>query len=210
MALAFGAAHAANLGMNDWLAPRDVVDYSAKMETLEKRANSGSDTVNLFLDVQDDDYEFAASVVAACKEHTVYALQCTEGSSNPSTCGPDSPKVTFTENASEYRISSATKTRTAGVDVTVTLIETCKLGGTTAATCTVTYGGEAKGQKTFVTSESTFTDVASWRVDVAITAGNEKLANPTGKCSAASEINTRAVALWGLVGAIGAIGVLAL
>ncbi|KAI0966740.1 hypothetical protein F4678DRAFT_466109 [Xylaria arbuscula] len=48
------------------------------------------------------------------------------------------------------------------------------------------------------------------RFDVSITAGNEKLAKPTGKCSAASNINTRAVALWGFLGAVGAIGIMTL
>jgi hypothetical protein len=91
MAVAFGAVNAANLGLGGWLAPRDVADYSAKMETLEKRADSQTDIVNLFVDVQDEGYELAASVVAACKDHTVYAIQCTAGSSDPDVCGSNAP-----------------------------------------------------------------------------------------------------------------------
>jgi hypothetical protein len=90
------------------------------------------------------------------------------------------------------------------------VVESCQLSGTTAAACTVTYEAKAGDQKTTTTAASTFTDIASWRVDVAVTAGNDKLAHPTGKCSGASVLSTRAVTLWGLVGAIGAIGVLVL
>lgn len=48
-------------------------------------------TVNLFLDVTEDDYEFAASVITACVDQTIYALQCTSASGfvGGATCGPN-------------------------------------------------------------------------------------------------------------------------
>lgn len=91
-----------------------------------------------------------------------------------------------------------------------TAIETCQLDGTSRATCTATIEGSAQGQKTSTTGVVTYTDAAALRFDVSITGGNEKLVNPTGKCSAASSVNTRAVALWGFVGAVGAVSALLL
>lgn len=92
-----------------------------------------------------------------------------------------------------------------------TIIEECDLAGTTRATCTATLAGEAQGQKYSTSSVLTYTQAATLHFDVPVTAGNQKLANPTGTCSnGASGLSARAVALWGLLGAVGAVGVLAL
>ncbi|KAI0487600.1 hypothetical protein F4859DRAFT_263013 [Xylaria cf. heliscus] len=212
MSLELVAGHAAvNLGMSNFtFAPRDVADFSVSRNALEAR--DGPSTVNIFIDAadaEDNDYEYAASVVEACVSYTVYALQCTAGSA--SFCGGNLPAATVTENASQYHFSSATTTTTAGVEVKATAIESCNLAGTTAATCTATIAGSAQGQKTSTSGVVTYTNAATLRFDVSITGGNEKLVNPTGKCtSAASSVSARAVALWGFLGAIGAASVLVL
>ncbi|KAI8624869.1 hypothetical protein F5Y19DRAFT_280347 [Xylariaceae sp. FL1651] len=209
MALEIGAANALNLGGSEWFVPRVVDDYGAK---LEARQTSNGDTVNLFIDALDSDYEYDVSVVAACATQTVYAIQCTAGSAGSATCGPNAPTVTATENASQYKVSSTVATSTLGYKVVVGIQEECNLDGTTAATCTATASLSANGQqtKTSYTSIITGADYTDKRFDVTVTGGAEKLANPTGKCSAASGLNTRVMALWSLLGAVGAIGVLAL
>ncbi|KAI0195765.1 hypothetical protein EV127DRAFT_419623 [Xylaria flabelliformis] len=209
MAFELAAGHAVNnLGLaNFTFAPRDVADFSVGLE-----ARDGPQTVNIFIDASGDDtsdYQYAASVVEACVSHTVYALQCTAGSAD--ICGSNVPVATVTENASEYSFSSSAATKTAGIDIKATAIEHCVLGGTTAATCTATAVVSASGQSSTATAVTTYTDASTLHFDVTITGGNDKLANPTGKCSssAAPSVNTRAVALWGFLGAIGAASVLA-
>ncbi|KAI0551424.1 hypothetical protein F4679DRAFT_582592 [Xylaria curta] len=209
MSLELVAGHAANLGLaNFTFAPRDVADFSVGLE-----ARDGPQTVNLFIDAAGDDtsdYKYAASVVEACVSHTIYALQCTEGAAG--ICGSDVPVATITENASQFSFSSAVATSADGTDVKATAIEHCDLAGTTAATCTGTAVVSAAGSSRTNSGTTTYTDAATLHFDVTITGGNDKLANPTGKCnsSAASSVNTRAVALWGFLGAIGAASVLAL
>ncbi|KAI0534055.1 hypothetical protein GGR58DRAFT_484209 [Xylaria digitata] len=209
MALELFAAHAINnLGSSNMFAARGV--SSANVGILEARQDSGNDTINIFIDSPDPgNYEYAASVVAACPTQTIYEARCTSGPDSD-VCGSNKPGVTFTENASEYRVSSAVATTTSGVEVKATVIENCELDGKTAATCTATVIASAQGQKVTSSATVTYTDAAAYHLDVSITGGNEKLANPTGSCSAASDINTRAVAFWGFLGAIGAVGVLAL
>ncbi|KAI0968834.1 hypothetical protein F4678DRAFT_187691 [Xylaria arbuscula] len=208
MALEFFAARAANnLGTGSVFAPRDL--FSSDVGTLEARADSGNDTVNIFIDSPDaEDYEYAASVVAACATQTVYEVRCTAGAAG--VCGSNAAVATITENASEYKVSSAVTTKTGGVEVKATVIEVCNLDGTKAATCTPTVAGSAQGQTYKTSATVTYTNAASLYFDVKVTGGNEKLANPTGKCSSASGVNTRAVAFWGFLGAVGAVGVLAL
>ncbi|GAP87132.1 hypothetical protein SAMD00023353_2301470 [Rosellinia necatrix] len=206
MAAQLVAGHAfSNLDAGSMFAARDVAGFSPAVAPMVARQESGPTSVNIFIDGQPE-FEYAASVVAACADHTVYAVQCTGGGPS-SLCGSDSPPATITENASQYHVSSAVTTKTLGVEVKVTLIEECELAGTTAATCTATVAGSAEGQKTTTSATTTYDAASALHFDVAITAGNQKLVNPTGTCSGAS---TRAVALWGLLGAVGAVGVLAL
>lgn len=92
MALALGAAHVPSLG--DWLSP----GLSPRMDTpaypmLHARNNSSpaNNTVNMFLDSIDGNFEYAASIVTACVDQTVYAIQCTGGPTRfgSATCGPN-------------------------------------------------------------------------------------------------------------------------
>ncbi|KAI1273666.1 hypothetical protein F5Y07DRAFT_402092 [Xylaria sp. FL0933] len=209
MALELVARHAAqNLPAASMFSPRDLFS-GGDVAALETRDDSGPSSVNIFIDSPDaDSYEYAASVVAACSSQTVYEVRCTSGPSP--ICGSNAEAATVTENASEYKVSSAVTTKTAGVEVKATVIESCNLDGTTAATCTATIQGSAQGQKYSTAATVTYTDAATLRFDVSVTGGNDKLASPTGKCSSASNINTRAVAFWGFLGALGAVGVLAL
>lgn len=100
MVLAFGAAQASSLGLGDFLgtgiSPR--MDESS-YHVLDARQNSttASATVNMFIDAQSNDFEYAASIITACVDQTVYALQCTSApvGVDPSACGPNAG-VSFT------------------------------------------------------------------------------------------------------------------
>ncbi|KAI1307726.1 hypothetical protein F5Y03DRAFT_114574 [Xylaria venustula] len=208
MALEFFAGHIAdnlNLG-NLTLSTPDVADISISNAVLEERDDP--QTVNIFFDNQDANVQLAASVVEACASQTVYAVRCTAGTATY--CGGTGPTATITENASQYIASTTASVKTEGHEAKLTAIESCELDGTTKAICVGTAVLSVDGEQNSNTGTTTYTDAATRRFDVSITAGNDKLANPTGKCSAASNINTRAVALWGLLGAIGAIGVMTL
>ncbi|KAI1420826.1 hypothetical protein F5Y12DRAFT_787948 [Xylaria sp. FL1777] len=213
MALQILAAHAANnLVSDNVLAARNIFGGNAgHVEMLESRATSGNNTVNIFIDSEDpENFEYAVSVVAACASETVYEIRCTAGP-DAQACGANAPVGTVTENASEYKLKSVASTKTAGIEVVATAIESCNLAGTTAATCTATLEASAQGQKTSTAGTITYTNAATLRFDVSVTGGAEKLANPTGTCSSdAAGLSSRAVAFWGFLGAIGAIGVIAL
>jgi len=92
MAFAIGAAHAHSLNglFSPGLTPR--FDQSAS-PILDARDNSTTtnNTVNMFIDAQGSDYGYAASVITACVDQTVYALQCTSGpvGVGSQTCGPN-------------------------------------------------------------------------------------------------------------------------
>jgi len=115
--------------------------------------------------------------------------------------------LTITEASTFYRASATTVSRTGGYDVSATIQETCELRGTTAAVCTATLGGAVAGTTTSASVSGTLSGTDYYRFDVAITAGAEKTASPTGQCGAAgakgSGASTKAVAMWGLVGVVG-------
>lgn len=100
MSFAIGAANAPSLG--GWiipgLTPRMTDQGPAPYAVINARNNSATptargDTVNMFVDSLYDDVEFAASVVTACVDQTVYAIQCTSAPSSigTKTCGPNGP-----------------------------------------------------------------------------------------------------------------------
>ncbi|KAH8905744.1 hypothetical protein BR93DRAFT_968978 [Coniochaeta sp. PMI_546] len=181
------------------------------VRTVVARNDSGS-TVNLFIDGESPKMQYAASIVEACSERTVYAIHCTKG---PSTvggamCGPNAPIATLTEGPSTYAFSSSVSTKTAGYDVQATLQEACSLQGTTAAVCSATVGGSVDKTSTSTSTTTTISGTDYYRFDVAITGGAEKTANPTA-CAAksgAAGLSTKAVAVWSLIGAIGVAGFL--
>ncbi|PBP28229.1 hypothetical protein BUE80_DR000823 [Diplocarpon rosae] len=224
MAFAIGGANVPNL---PWLTPAltpRVPDTHAALAlpALQRRQNESSSaasaSVDLFIDSTDANWEYAASIIEACADQTVYALQCTAGGSlvGAQTCGPNAVTATVTAGTSTYRFSSDVTTTTLGVGVTATAEESCVLDGTTAATCTATVRGTADGTKTTTTTTTTLSGTAYYRFDVAITGGAEKTVTATATCgsgsgakSAAANPRPRSMLLWAVVGfaAAGAISI---
>lgn len=98
MSFAIGAANAPGLGewVNPGLTPRMTDQGPAPYAVINARNNSATpaprgDTVNMFVDSLYDDVEFAASIITACVDQTVYAIQCTSAPSSIGTesCGPN-------------------------------------------------------------------------------------------------------------------------
>ncbi|KAI0201707.1 hypothetical protein F4808DRAFT_95965 [Astrocystis sublimbata] len=209
MSLELFAGQAASMGLvNMTFAPRDAADFGVSKAALASR--DGPSTVKIFIDSGDtgaSDGEYAVSVVEACVSHTVYALACTAGSADG--CGANAAAATVTENQSTYSLKSAVTTKSGGTEIKATVIDECQLQGTTKAICTGIIEASANGQKTSTALTTTYTNAAKLYYEASVTGGAEKLANPTGKCSSGAS-TTRAVALWGFLGAIGAVGVLAL
>ncbi|OIW23848.1 hypothetical protein CONLIGDRAFT_637090 [Coniochaeta ligniaria NRRL 30616] len=183
----------------------------SNIRTLVARNDSSGSTVNLFIDALSPDMQYAASIVEACVERTVYAIHCTKGPSSigSATCNPNAPIATLTEGPSTYAFSSAISTRTAGNDLQGTLQEGCVLAGTTAANCSATVAATLGGTSTVTSTTTAVSGTDYYRFDVAITGGAEKTASPTAcKSSGAAGLSAKAVAVWGLIGAIGVAGFL--
>ena len=92
MAFAVGVAHAPSLDgwLTSGLSPRmDHGKYPVLIARNE--LTTRNNTVNLFIDSVDPDYEYAASVITACADQTVFALQCTATQLGVPTeaCGPN-------------------------------------------------------------------------------------------------------------------------
>ncbi|KAH6722818.1 hypothetical protein BKA61DRAFT_648098 [Leptodontidium sp. MPI-SDFR-AT-0119] len=178
MSFAIGGA---GVGFNDFVSPgvsaRGVgVEYgSSSYPVLHPRQNgtAPANTVNMFIDSLDQDWEYAASIIEACNGQTVMALQCTSGDSfaGSQTCGPNAVTATVTVASTTYHFSSAVTTSTLGKKVSATAIEACSLDGTTAAVCSVTLGGEVDGTKTTTSTVTTAAGSSYYRFDVAITGG---------------------------------------
>ncbi|KUJ13378.1 uncharacterized protein LY89DRAFT_721403 [Mollisia scopiformis] len=205
MAFPLGAAHAPSLG--EWLIPGLSPRMDQAYTNLNTRDNSttGNSTINMFIDAESSDYEYAASIVTACVDQTVYAIQCTANLPlvDGATCGPNGVIATLTSGASIYEFSSAATTVTEGYDVTVTGLETCHLAGTTAATCSATVEATVGTTKSAASTVETLSGSDYYRFDVEITGGAEKTVNPTGKCGAAANLNNKNLLVWALAGVIG-------
>ncbi|KAK3901527.1 hypothetical protein C8A05DRAFT_34800 [Staphylotrichum tortipilum] len=177
----------------------------SQLPQLAARNDSSVPTVNLFIDGVSPAMKYAASIVDVCGDRTTYALHCSSGPSAlqaSGVCGASAPTLTITEASTLYRASTTTARSTLGYDVSATIQETCELRGTTAAVCSGTVGGVVNGVTTSAAVSGTISGTDYYRFDVAITAGAEKTANPTGQCKA-SGASTKAVAMWGLVGVVG-------
>ncbi|KAH8803346.1 hypothetical protein F5884DRAFT_903908 [Xylogone sp. PMI_703] len=170
-------------------------------------------TVNLFIiDNFDGNAGYQASIVSACGDATVYAVQCTSGpaSASPSTCGPAAPTLTLTEGPSVYIASSVSLIESNGETVTATIAESCALKGTTAANCKAAVTLSAQGQETSSTTALTISGTNYHRFDVPITAGAAKTATATGKCTSGAmhTADSRGVLAMAVAGALGLAGVL--
>ncbi|RYP62849.1 hypothetical protein DL769_007143 [Monosporascus sp. CRB-8-3] len=181
-----------------------------------QNGNSSDDTINMFIDSEytgEEGARYAASVVNACPDMTVLALQCTAGPSYlvDGACGSDAAVFTVTHAPDMFSVSIVTATQTMGVDVTMTADESCAIAATTAATCSADIVIEAEGTKTDTSAVTTITGSAytDKLYPVTITGGAEKLASPTGTCeNAAPALSVRNIA-WCLAGAVGIAGFLA-
>ncbi|KAH7411394.1 hypothetical protein BKA64DRAFT_380420 [Cadophora sp. MPI-SDFR-AT-0126] len=206
------AVGGAAVGFNDFVSPgvgaRGVEYGSSSYPVLRPRQNgtAPADTINMFIDSMDEDWEYAASIVEACADQTILELRCTSGGSfvGTETCGPNAVPATLTMGTATYHFSSAVTTSTLGSQVSATAIEACQLAGTTAATCTATIGGEVDGKKTTTSATSTLSGFNYYRYDVAITGGAEKTASATATCApgknAGTFLSAKTMMVWALAG----------
>jgi hypothetical protein len=118
--------------------------------------------------------------------------------------------ITITESKDGYHVSTSTKSVIDGTTITVSLIDDCTIKDD-SATCVGQVIGSGGGQKTSTAITTTYTgaEFTDLQFEVGVTAGAEKTASPSGKCNSAAGFNTRAVALWGMLGAA-AVGALML
>jgi hypothetical protein len=120
--------------------------------------------------------------------------------------------MTVTAGPSIYRVSTLIVARAAGTDASLLLDQTCDLQGTTQAVCTTTTGVSLDGTTTTESGTVTLSGSTYYRYDVAITGGAEKTVSPTAECKPAptrtSGASTKAVAMWGLFGIVGAASLL--
>lgn len=95
------ALKGANAGLSDFFPGVDArgIEYSSSSyPVLHPRQNGSApeSTVNMFVDSVGEDWKWAASIVEACADQTVMALQCTAGGGGvqagfvgSTTCGPN-------------------------------------------------------------------------------------------------------------------------
>lgn len=90
--------------------------HTGRFPVLAARANSTGPTgptAHLFMDAEDEDFQFAASIIDACVSTTVYKVQCTAHPSSmySSACNPTAqvcclhfhPPPTFMPNPTEEK-----------------------------------------------------------------------------------------------------------
>ena len=91
--------------------------------------------------------------------------------------------LTLTSASTTYAGEITSATTVYGTFATVSVGESCKLGGTTAATCTAAVSVSAGGSSTKTASTTTLQGSDYHRFDVLITGGAEKLAAATATCA---------------------------
>ncbi|KAK4239961.1 hypothetical protein C8A03DRAFT_13685 [Achaetomium macrosporum] len=192
-----------------------AVSTLASFAVAQNNTGSGN-TVDLFID---DDINsqglYAASIVSACNDQTVYALQCTSARGDvvgSRTCGAAAPTLTVTGGPSVYMVNYVTETSAFGHDAELTISESCALTGTTEANCVVSVAIEVDDTSTATSTSMVLSGTDYHRYQVAITGGAEKTASATGACkpNAGAETNPDVVRVVGAALAIGLMGVLAL
>ncbi|KAK3305302.1 uncharacterized protein B0T15DRAFT_193015 [Chaetomium strumarium] len=195
---------------------RSFTTTLAAAATLASLVVAQNNSVNMFIeDGINGQGLYAASIISACKDQTVYALRCTSARDDdikPTICGPDVSALTVTAGPSVYMVSYVTETSAGGHEAAVSVFESCSLQGTTAASCFATGAIEIDDRAT-ATSFSTVLSGADYhRYQVAITGGAEKTASATGECkpNAGAGTHPNVVRAVGASLAIGLLGVLAL
>lgn len=211
MAFAIKGANAELSDLFPGVGARGLAPGGSPYPVLQPRQNGSApeNTVNMFVDSVGEDWSWAASVVEACADQTVMALQCTSAGSvsfvGQETCGPSANVITVTVASTTWHLSQAVTTTTLGYKVSATAIENCVLAGTTAATCTATAGGTADGTSTTTSTTMTLSGTDYFRFDVAITGGAEKTAAPAATCSSKSKsagavVSSKSAMVWALAG----------
>ncbi|KAH8900860.1 hypothetical protein GQ53DRAFT_131297 [Thozetella sp. PMI_491] len=165
-------------------------------------------TVNLFLDSFSPDTKWAASIVTACADQTVYVAQCTDGPDfeGMKVCGTDVELATVTEGDSFYEATERVVASTLGYNLTLNAKATCSLKGKTAADCQATEAVTGFGTAlTTISTSLTLTGATYYRYNVEITARAENMAAATGTCqqSAGRTHNIKAITTFGLLSAMG-------
>ncbi|RYO83952.1 hypothetical protein DL766_000993 [Monosporascus sp. MC13-8B] len=213
MSLFAGASFGASLG--GFQAPEHGA-VARHHVAARQNGNSTDSTIEMFIDSNypsDEGASYAVSVVNACIDMTVLALQCTAGPPDlgDKVCGSNAPVLTVTHAPEMYSFMTVTEARANGADVTMTLRESCAVARPTAATCSANFDVTAAGTQTSSSAVTAITGSAfSDKIyQVRITGGAEKLASPTGTCeNAAPTLSVRNIA-WCLAGALGIAGFLA-
>ncbi|CAN8097549.1 unnamed protein product [Discula destructiva] len=178
----------------------------------QSNSSSAIPTVNMFInDDLNGDAAYAASIVSACADKTVYALQCTSAEDvSQSTCGPDAPIATVTQGPSIYEVAITTTVVYAGVTGVGKVYESCALSGTTAASCTGSASVSVQGESTESAVATVLTGSDYHRFDVDITGGAEKTASATGSCNGEETSNAGKLVAFGSVLAAGILGTMLL
>ncbi|CAN8097550.1 unnamed protein product [Discula destructiva] len=198
----------------------------------QSNSSSAIPTVNMFInDDLNGDAAYAASIVSACADKTVYALQCTSAEDvSQSTCGPDAPVrsiplpkpimtveltalfqiATVTQGPSIYEVAITTTVVYAGVTGVGKVYESCALSGTTAASCTGSASVSVQGESTESAVATVLTGSDYHRFDVDITGGAEKTASATGSCNGEETSNAGKLVAFGSVLAAGILGTMLL
>ncbi|RYP22851.1 hypothetical protein DL765_001447 [Monosporascus sp. GIB2] len=178
-----------------------------------QNGNSMDNTIEMFIDTSwsDEGASYAVSVVNACPDRTTLVLQCTAGPPElGEACGSNGPVRTVTHAPETYSFMEVIKGWANGVDVTMTVRESCAVARPTAATCSENFDVVEGGTQTVSSGVTTITGSAfSEKIhQVQVTGGAEKLASPTGTCeNAALTLSVRNIA-WCLAGALGIAGFL--
>lgn len=187
-----------------------------------QNSSSSVPTINLFIDDGlDGNAEYAASIVTAYSDQTVYALHCTSGpaSVGSTVCGPNAqvrshqtlpglrgpfppndgtnnpPNTeqinTVTEGSSTYGVSSTITTKVQGHTAVAAISAACGLDVSTAS-CVEYVSISVDGSSTKTTTTRLLTGTDYHRFDVAITGGAEKTAQAT---AASTDSKSGAVSL---------------
>ncbi|KAH8893680.1 hypothetical protein GQ53DRAFT_821608 [Thozetella sp. PMI_491] len=197
---AFAFAAASLDGVRDLDSPV-FRDHAPKRDSISSvvygRANgsttASNTTINMFID---DGLRgragYAASIVSACIDQTVYAIRCTSAYyAGSDTCGPSATPLTITSASTTYAGEVTAVAYSYGTLIDIYATEGCVLAGSTAATCSATAELTEGSSSTVVSSTTTLTGTNYHRFDVIITGGLERLADATTTCAGPSTRTSR-------------------
>ncbi|KAL2187856.1 hypothetical protein L209DRAFT_338599 [Thermothelomyces heterothallicus CBS 203.75] len=155
-------------------------------------STSSGNSVELFIDdALGGQGLYAASIVNACKDHAVYAIQCTSARNDivgDPICGDSAPTLTLTEGPSLYSVAYSSATSTLGHKAEVSVGESCNINiESREAFCVATVSVSLDGTSTVTSTSTSVTGSDFHRYRVPITAGAQKTASATGACTAGGD-----------------------